>query len=342
MAARILRRFRTLTGGKAVRDDARQSIVACSGGVDSVVLANVLGGMNVQPILVHVLHDIRDDGSAEGDCDFVEQLAQTLGCEFVKSVVHVQAMAGNLEANARKARYQALVDVASDRGIKWVVTGHHADDQLETVLMRLMRGSGIRGMGGVSVSREQGCVSILRPMLEVNREEIVEYCRVHGLGWREDPTNENEAFLRNHLRHQVLPMLKGIEPDIAKKVAGFIESCIEADEVIDQVVRETLMTRVVRSGNVWEWSRDELREQLNGVLGAVPFMYCRTQLDSVGMDRINRRQVDEFVRSVKSDQTDPREHRVGPIIVAVSAHRVGLRPVIVEAINIGSVESEKE
>lgn len=342
VAARILRRFRALTGGKSVRDHARQSIVACSGGADSVALASVISKMNVRPVLVHVLHDLRVDGSAQADCDFVEQLAQQLGCEFVKQAVEVRAMPLNTEANARNARYQALIDVANDRGIKWVLTGHHADDQLETVLMRLMRGSGIRGMGGISECRMMDGVSILRPMLGVSREEIVGYCQANGLSWREDPTNQDQSLLRNHIRHEALPVLKEIEPDIAQKTTGFIQSCIEADEVIDQVVRDTLMPSLVQHGENWEWSRNQMRRQLRGVLSAVPFLYCRIVLDSVGMDRISRGQVDEFVCSTKSDQTDPREHRVGPIIVRVDAHRVRFQPANDEATNICPTKSEKE
>ena len=333
-AARILRRWRELTGSKTVRDAERRTVVACSGGADSVALAAVLAMVEPKPIIAHVLHDIREDGSAIADRDAVEQLAGLIGCEFMERSIAVRAQAGNLEQNARAARYEALCEIAEQVGARCIVTGHHADDQLETVLMRLIRGTGVRGMGGMSPIRKIGTVSIVRPMLDVTRQEIESLCGDAGLSWQHDHTNDDQGYLRNRIRHSVLPILREIEPEIAARASGMARSCRMANELVSQVVCEGVGASATRSNGQWSWTRDELRDVPEAVLGELVFVFVREVLDGVGADSILRRAIEPYVRAVKSNDTDPHIHRIGPIVVHVQAKSV--------AISVARAEASRE
>jgi tRNA(Ile)-lysidine synthase len=324
VAARILRRWRELTGGKSVRDTERRAVVACSGGADSVALALVLSLIEPKPILGHVVHDIRDDGSAIGDRDTVAGLARTLGCGFVERRVEVAGLDGNLEHNARVARYRALSEIAEEVGVGFIATGHHSDDQLETMLMHLMRGTGVRGMGGVSPIREMGAIKIARPMLEVTRADIEGLCTEAGHGWRHDHTNDDLGYLRNRVRSELIPVLRKIEPEIALRASGLADSCRATSGVVEQIVRDGLVGDGERTGLDWSWSRQVLRGQPEAVLAELMFVYVREVLDGVGADTINRRVIEGVVRAIKSEDTDPHVHRVGPIVVDVDARKVAI------------------
>ncbi len=291
--------------------------------MDSVALAAVLALVEPKPVIVHVEHDVRDDGSAQMDRDLVEGLAERLGCDIVCERVAVRGLGGNLEHNAREARYRVLSEVARAHGIKYVVTGHHGDDQLETVLMHLIRGSGVRGMGGMSERRtlEEG-VELVRPMLGVSREEIEGLCAEHGLEWREDPTNADEGYLRNRLRAKVLPVLKEIEPRAVERAAGSARSCRRAGELIEAAVRDGVVSAAKRKDGAWSWGRDALRGEPAAVLGELMFVFVRDELGGQGADSMTRRAVEDAVGAIKSDGTDPRVHRVGPMVVEVRAGEV--------------------
>ena len=324
-AARILRRWRALSGGKGVRDADRLTLVACSGGADSVALAAVLAMVEPKPVLAHVLHDIRDDGSAEKDRDFVRELAKQLGCGYLERKVEVRACGGNVEGNARRLRYRALCEMADECGARYIVSGHHCDDQLETLLMRLMRGTGVRGLGGVSPKRSVGNQVLLRPMLEVGREEIVSFCQQAGLAWREDPTNEDVGYLRNRIRHEVIPVLKNVEPAIASRGMALSESSRQMSEAIERVVEQGYVSEIEVGRGEWCFDRHRLRVETPAVLVELIFAFARHEMDSVGVDSINQRSLDSFISGVKSDEVEPRSYRVGPIVVSVRARKVEMK-----------------
>ena len=322
VAARILRRWREYTGGKAVRDLDRKTVVACSGGADSVALAAALALVNPKPIIAHVVHDIREDASSHADRDAVKQLAKLLDCPFIERAVVVKSQSGNLEHNARIARYAALVEVAQEVDAKIIATGHHADDQLETILMHMIRGAGVRGMGGMSSRRMIGSIAIVRPMLEVTRQEIEELCNLAGLGWQHDHTNDDTTYLRNQIRHSVVPMLREIEPQIASRASKLARSCQDASDCIASFVRDDVLVKATRDGDQWSWARGELRDEPRAVLAELVFVYVRDVLGGDGADSINRQTVEGLIRAIKSDDTEPLVHRVGPIVVHVQARTV--------------------
>lgn len=194
-------------------------LVACSGGPDSVALLALLRAIEKPPRLVvaHVDHGLRPESSREAD--FVRGLAERLGLEFVQRRLDLAAVTGAgdeaSENTAREARLAALEELAEGVGAQWIALGHTANDQLETVLMRLCRGAGTTGLAAMAPRRGR----FVRPLLEVTREEV---CAViAGGGWSvlEDPTNRSDRYFRNRVRHHVIPLLLRENPRLVETAA---------------------------------------------------------------------------------------------------------------------------
>ncbi len=200
-----------------LKQDSSPLIVAVSGGMDSVVLLHLLVQARADDRLsIHVAtfdHGIRPE--AGEDVDFVKSLCARWDVPCTAGKVDAP-LSGNLEASARQARYQFLARVAHEVGAGWVVTAHHADDQAETILLHILRGSGLRGLGGMQVVAplpDDERLQIFRPMLHLSRQQIEAYCQRHQLSYRHDRTNDDVRYRRNYIRHALLPMLATINPD---------------------------------------------------------------------------------------------------------------------------------
>lgn len=185
--------------------------VGLSGGLDSVVLLHLLHRLRAELgytlSAVHVHHGLSSHADAwAGFCmDYCRALAVPLRLERV----HVERGGRQgLEAAARQARYRVYASLAVD----YVVLAHQQDDQVETLLLNLLRGTGVAGMAAMPIERRLGGVRLLRPLLEVPRAEIERYARIQDLGWVEDESNLDLAFARNHLRHAVLPVIESRFP----------------------------------------------------------------------------------------------------------------------------------
>jgi len=198
-------------------------VVAVSGGPDSVALTRAL--LDLQPtlrlqplILAHLNHQLRGDES-DADESFVEAMSHSLheeGNQDVRLVSQKEDVRrrareakDNLEKVAREVRYEWLTQVARNAGARWVATGHTANDQAETVLHRLLRGAGLKGLRGIAERRPLGeSVTVIRPMLAVTRAEVMDYLQVKGQAFRQDSSNFNRRLTRNRIRHELLPYLE--------------------------------------------------------------------------------------------------------------------------------------
>jgi tRNA(Ile)-lysidine synthase len=178
-------------------------VVGCSGGADSLALLVLAADAALDPIAVHVDHGLRDGSAAEADV--VADAAARLGTRFDARPVTV-SRGPNLEARARAARYDALERARAEHGASAVLVGHTADDQAETVLLNLLRGSGSSGLAGMPSRR--GC--IVRPLLGMRRAELRAVCAQRGFVPVTDPSNEDLSFRRNRIRHEVIPLLDGV------------------------------------------------------------------------------------------------------------------------------------
>ncbi len=215
-------------------------LVAVSGGPDSVALAaamRLLGGWALQ--LGHVHHGLR--AGADADADFVAALARKWNLPFhlerIDTPVLAQAWHVGVEEAARRGRYDALVAMAERVGASVVATGHHADDQVETILHRIVRGTHLRGLAGMPpLRRLTGSVGLIRPLLWARRDQIERFCRAQELPWRTDETNAATDLTRNFLRHELLPLLRrrlNVRADEA--LLRLAESAAEAESALEEL-----------------------------------------------------------------------------------------------------------
>ncbi len=202
--------------GSAVR-----FVVAMSGGLDSSVLLHALVETQARHgrslLAVHVDHGLHP-ASAEWAAH-CRRTAAELGVELIVETVEVDLTAGRgPEAAAREARYAAIAPQVVDGD--WLLSAHHQDDQAETLLINLLRGSGPAGIAGIPSLRRFGAGWLVRPLLDVPRADLEAYADTHGLEWRDDPSNDDPRFDRNFLRAQVVPVLGSRWPDVAARLAA--------------------------------------------------------------------------------------------------------------------------
>jgi tRNA(Ile)-lysidine synthase len=213
-----IRRHHMLTGGETV-------VVAASGGPDSTALVRALlvlrPTLHLTVHLAHLNHGLRPD--AGEDAAFVREMSRVLGVEYhegtVDARVHARAEGLSLEDAARRLRYEFLIRTARETGAAVVATGHTLDDQAETVLMRLLRGTGPEGLAGIPPVRAEGGVHVIRPLIETTRADIEAYLKSLGIRWREDATNQELTILRNRIRLVLVPILEGYNPDVRQSLA---------------------------------------------------------------------------------------------------------------------------
>jgi len=205
----VLERVRQTVCRYGMFAPAQRVGVAVSGGADSVCLLDVLMALapqwDLRLTVLHLDHQLRGADSAQ-DAEFVRQLAASLGLEFHLSRVDVRAMRreDNLEQAARRARREFFLGFLREGRLDRVALGHTRSDQAETVLFRFLRGSGTAGLAGIWPVTPEGLV---RPLIEVDRSEVIEYLTARGLPWREDASNQDRSFARNRIRHELLPAL---------------------------------------------------------------------------------------------------------------------------------------
>lgn len=222
-------------------------IVAVSGGPDSVALLDILislSDLRLNLVVAHLNHSLR---GAESDEDerFVADLATSRSLPFVSEKVDVRAASVrehfSLEDAGRRARYEFFDRVMERYGARSVALAHHADDQAETLLLRLLRGAGVTGLSAMSPCRDGRFV---RPLLTLSRSEIEGYLHARGLRFRIDSSNADTAFLRNRIRHELIPHLARFNPEISRRLSVTADLLAADAEVLETLASEALRRTV--------------------------------------------------------------------------------------------------
>lgn len=209
-------------------------VVGVSGGADSVALLHVLKELNVEIVVGHFNHHLRE--TAERDAKFVAELCASWEIPFELGEGQVEQLAKTaglgIEEAARQARYAFLFGLAKKFSAHAVVTAHHADDQVETVLMHFLRGAGLDGLGGMAYRSTLAAfdeqIALYRPMLRVDKKEILSYCAAHELDYVEDETNHDHRIYRNRLRSELLPLLETYNSGVRRTLLRNVEA-VQAD-----------------------------------------------------------------------------------------------------------------
>lgn len=211
---KTIKKYRMLSGGEKI-------LAGVSGGIDSMVLLTLLQQFvemsKGEIVVAHLNHGLRGKES-DRDEAFVKNVAEMMGLICITKMINVGDIALeeglNLQDAARRERYRFFEEVFKDQGCDRIAVGHNADDQAETMLMRIIRGSGIKGLGGIPPERGV----IIRPLIELSREDIANYASTKGIDFIEDSSNLKDSYLRNKLRLQLIPTLKEYNPRICKEL----------------------------------------------------------------------------------------------------------------------------
>jgi tRNA(Ile)-lysidine synthase len=214
-------------------------LVAVSGGADSMALLYLLEQfskeLDYELVVAHLNHLARGEES-DKDASFVEKKAGKLSLPvFVDKIdVKKSLLKSSFQESARILRYQFLEDVLNSVKGDKIALGHHADDRIETVLMNFLRGTGLRGLAGIPEARGH----LIRPLLSCTRSEIENYLNEHNLSYRTDSSNNDTKYLRNKIRHKVIPFLKKYNPDISVKISGLADIARDEDQWMSEKTRE--------------------------------------------------------------------------------------------------------
>lgn len=333
------------------RSGDRRTLIACSGGGDScgLVLALAAGVSRAadQFIVGHVVHDLRPREEALADRDGAERLAIALGLDFECRTVHVRAEGGNAEGAARRLRYGALAELAKANWCRYVATAHQGDDQLESILMALVRGAGPTGLAGSAAARWMAGARVIRPAMSVTREDLRDVCREAGWEWREDATNADTTRVRAALRHGVIPRLDAIRPGVARRAARSVDLIADAAEVVADRSR-LLVARAAqdaeraphverRAGDSapaapnrpasreFSWPREVLQSERRVVLGTLIRSAAIRLRGRRSLDRLGLKTIAPLIRSIRSRGTDPKRFVLRGLEAEVTAHAVTLR-----------------
>ena len=284
-------------------------LVAVSGGPDSVALLHLLYDLREELELrlevAHLQHGIRG-AEAQEDARFVAELAQKLGLPFHLKEVNLRqiksaAGKGNLEALARAERYRFFEAVARERNLGKIATAHTQDDQAETVLMWLLRGSGLKGLGGMPPTHQldgtniesASCPVVIRPLLGVSRTEIEEYLNERHLTFRLDRSNQDLSFLRNWIRLKLIPQLKEkMDRNLPSRLAQQAELIREEDDLLDALanaaINEIRTAEGMNRGSLLKHSKAMQRrllrlwiEATRGHLRGLDFQHIEALLDLI-------------------------------------------------------------
>jgi tRNA(Ile)-lysidine synthase len=219
-------------------DERQRFYIGYSGGVDSHVLLHCcasIAQLTGKLTAVYVHHGLQAE--AESWAGHCEQTAKDLGVEFLTLRVNAKAASGESpEEAARNARYAALKSLLNVDDV--LLLAQHREDQLETVLLQLFRGSGLRGLSGMPECQAFGAGVMLRPLLNTPKQAISDYAQAHQLSWVEDPSNESNDYDRNFLRNAVVPLLEQRWPALDKTVARSAKHCADAQVLVDEVADE--------------------------------------------------------------------------------------------------------
>ena len=208
-------------------------ILAFSGGLDSCVLLHLLQKTTPSEKLLawHVHHGLLD--CADDMASFCQAKAAEYEIDFKLSHLNLDGSLSNLESIARNARYREFENGLIDSDL--LLTAHHADDQLETFFLNLFRGSGSAGLRGIARQKTLSKNKVFRPLLEVSRNTLYDYAQRHAIEWFDDPSNQNDRFDRNYLRHQVIPGIKHRWPGMLKSIARVCQIQSETQQILNEV-----------------------------------------------------------------------------------------------------------
>jgi tRNA(Ile)-lysidine synthase len=240
----------------------KKLLLAISGGIDSMVLLHLFHRLNFDITIAHCNFCLRNEES-DADEDFVRTT-----CEALKIPFHIQRFDTkqfasdyklSIQIAARKLRYDWFAELLSSQKLDYVLTAHHLDDEIETFLINLTRGTGLEGLTGIPA--ENG--SVIRPLLQFSREQIEHFTKENNIQWREDSSNASDKYLRNKLRHDVVPVLKELNPSFMNSFQNTLDNLKQSQTLVDDASRIVYKKVVIEEENQKKIDISELMQLKN-------------------------------------------------------------------------------
>lgn len=290
-------------------------VVGVSGGPDSVCLLDILNKLkdkyNFEILVAHVNYGIRGE-EADGDEKFVEELAKKYSLKIEKlKLDSLKIDDSNLESGLRDIRFDFFEKLINENNFDLIAVAHNEDDQAETMLMRMIRGSGLQGLRGIRPKNGK----IIRPLLKVSRKEILEYLKTNTLDHKIDSTNKDTKFLRNKIRHDLIPYLeKGYNPRIKETLSGAAESVADDYDFISKKAVKIVEEICIIDGNKIEidaYDLGKLHSSLQKNVLRLAILKVKDDLSDVENSHI-----EEIIKIVKSNKNKSHELKLKKLKVA--------------------------
>jgi len=218
-------------------------LIAISGGIDSVVLTHLCHKLKLNIALAHCNFNLRDNES-DGDEDFVLKLAKNLDLEvFVQNFdtnLYAKEQKRSIQMAARELRYNWFYELAEQLNFNYILTAHHADDNLETFLINFTRGTGLKGLTGIPEINGK----FVRPLLPFSSLNIEHFAKENNIKWRNDSSNKSAKYLRNKIRHEVIPVLKEINPSLLQSFQNTIQNLNDTADIVEESTNAVLKRAV--------------------------------------------------------------------------------------------------
>ncbi len=213
-------------------------LVAVSGGCDSMVLLDLLIKAPYSVMVYHLDHQLREDSHLDAAlvkeyCDGHNVIVKLRQADIAGLA---KAQGKSIETCARDYRYRELQEIAEENGIEYICSAHHQDDQVESILMHQLRGAGKHGLVGMRAQRELGSVRLVRPLLNITRDELRSYAKINNVPWREDTSNEDLRYFRNHLRHNLIPKMQQENPHYKSQILREAEAMRDEVDIIEAII----------------------------------------------------------------------------------------------------------
>lgn len=269
-------------------------VCATSGGVDSMVLLNILLKYNINIVCAHVNHNLREESYEE--YEFVKKYCEDNNVVF-EGIVLDKIEKGNLESEFRNKRYEFFDKVVKKYNAKYLLTAHHGDDLTETVLMRIVRGSSLEGYSGFDVVSDRNNYKILRPLVYLTKDQIYDYAKENNIEYREDKTNKSDKYTRNRYRKYILPKLKEENKNVHIKFLKFSNELMESYKFINEYIENLIKDNYYNN----KLDLEIIKSMDDFVIKKILYKLLQKVYDN-NISLINDRNISEIIKIIKSNK----------------------------------------
>ncbi|MBO0474935.1 tRNA(Ile)-lysidine synthetase [Enterococcus sp. DIV0840] len=280
-------------------------LLAVSGGVDSMILLELMQIAaqkdHLELVVAHIDHQLRIESKAEAD--YLKSYCLKKEIPYYSKVWEELDKTKDTEARARKFRYDFFAEIMEQEEISLLLTAHHSDDQAETILMKLTRGSALLNLVGIRAKQSFGNGELIRPFLIFSKERLEQFAKESAIVYFEDSSNQSNTYMRNRFRHQVVPLLKKENPKFLQHIADFSEQITLADEIIQFVIEPKYNKWVTETTDGWLVQLTELKQEKRSVQTFFLMTLFQRTIVPIGV-AISRMQIEQLLLLL--DQPEPQ------------------------------------